>query len=342
MIITSTPFRISFFGGGTDYPVWFRDHGGAVLSASINRYCYLSVRFYPPFFDNAYRIVWSKTELVNEIEEIQHPVVREAIRFIGIKGGLEIHHDGDLPARTGIGSSSAFAVGILHALRILKGNQVSKERLAKDAIHLEQEMLKEHVGIQDQIITAYGGLNLIEFDCNGAFTVRPLPISSLRKKTFEDHLMLVYTGISRTASHLAKEQIALIPTKPAVLHRMRELVNEAADLLVSERDISEFGHLLHEGWELKRNITNRISTPLIDDLYTSARAAGAIGGKLLGAGGGGFMLLLVPPEKRQSVLDAVKNFLIVPFEIESQGSHVVLYEPDRYSQLAHVTRRFTR
>ncbi len=342
MIITSTPYRISFFGGGTDYPVWFREHGGAVLATSINRYCHLSCRFYPPFFENNYRIVWSQIELVKEVEEIQHPAVREAIRYLDIREGLEIHHDGDLPARAGLGSSSAFAVGMLHVLHALKGNLVSKAQLANEAIHLEQNLLKEDVGIQDQITTSFGGLNLVEIDPNGTFNVRPLPISPLRKKELEDHLMLVYTGVARTASDVAKKQISLIPSKGPVLRRMQELVYEAAKILTNGTCIADFGNLLHENWELKRSITPEIATPLVDDLYARARAAGAIGGKLLGAGGGGFILLVVAPDRRQCVLDALREFLVVPFEIEFNGTHIVLYEPERYSQLARRTRKFVR
>jgi D-glycero-alpha-D-manno-heptose-7-phosphate kinase len=342
MIITSTPFRISFFGGGTDYPVWFRDHGGAVLAASIDRYCHLSCRFYPPFFEHKHRIVWSRIELVRETDEIKHPAVREAIRHLGIEEGLEIHHDGDLPARAGLGSSSAFAVGILHALYALKGVLVSKLQLASEAIHLEQNLLHEDVGVQDQITTAFGGLNLIEIDQSGKFEVRPLPISAARKRALEEHLLLVFTGISRTASNVAKQQIAAIPTQTAALQRMQRLVYEAADILVNGRDIADFGALLHENWLLKRSLSPAISTPVVDELYETARRAGAIGGKLLGAGGGGFVLLCVRPQERQRVLDLLQNFLMVPFEIESSGTHIVMYEPDRYSQLARKRRDFIR
>ncbi len=258
MIITSTPYRISFFGGGTDYPVWFREHGGAVLATSINRYCHLSCRFYPPFFENNYRIVWSKIELVQEIADIQHPAVREAIRFLGIREGLEIHHDGDLPARAGLGSGSAFAVGILHALYALKGTMVSKQQLAEDAIHLEQNLLKEDVGIQDQIATAFGGLNLITFGSGGTFHVQPVPITPMRKRELESHFLLVYTGVTRTASDVAKKQILSIPSKASVLNEMQKLVFEAADQLTGSGDIGEFGRLLHETWQLKRSITSGI------------------------------------------------------------------------------------
>lgn len=340
MIITSTPYRISFFGGGTDYPVWFRDHGGAVLATSINRYCRISCRFYPPFFEYNYRIVWSRIELVHDVAQIEHPAVREAIRLLEVSEGLEIHHDGDLPARAGLGSSSAFAVGVLHALHALKGNLVPKRDLAQQAIQLERDVLRENVGIQDQITTAVGGLNFIEIYANGTFDVRPIPLSPLRKRELEDHLMLVYTGISRAASDIAGRQIASIPHKTDVLKRMQALAGEAAMVLANGADISDFGRLLHENWELKRSITPEVSTPLVDDVYARARAAGALGGKLLGAGGGGFILLFVAPERRQSVLDALKEFLVVPFELETKGTHIVLHEPERYSQLVRVSRNF--
>jgi D-glycero-alpha-D-manno-heptose-7-phosphate kinase len=342
MIITSTPYRISFFGGGTDYPVFFKHHAGAVLAASINRYCYISCRFYPPFFEHRHRIVWSRIELVQDTADIQHPAVREAIRYLNIREGLEIHHDGDLPARTGLGSSSAFAVGMLHALYALKGELVSKRKLAMEAIHLEQSILNETVGIQDQITTAHGGFNLIEIDRNGGFQVRPIPLSAARKQALQEHLLLIYTGVARTASQVAEKQIASIPDKTSVLERMKALVYEATSILTGSGDIGEFGKLLHETWELKRSISPEVSTPLIDDLYTRARKAGATGGKLLGAGGGGFVLLFVEPQKRQSVLDALKDFLMVPFEFESNGTHIVLYEPERYSQFARAMRGFVR
>ncbi len=342
MILTATPFRVSFFGGGTDYPVWFSEHGGAVLAASIDRYCHLSCRFYPPFFEHKHRIVWSRIELVRDTGEIAHPAVREAIRYLNVEEGLEIHHDGDLPARAGLGSSSAFAVGILNALYALKGRLASKQQLAHEAIHLEQNLLHEEVGVQDQIITAFGGLNLVEIDKTGNFEVRPLPVSAARKRALEEHLLLVYTGISRTASGIAKQQIAAIPTQTATLHRMQALVYEAAEVLVNGRDLADFGALLHENWLLKRSVTPAISTPVVDELYETARKAGAIGGKLLGAGGGGFVLLCVRPKERQRVLDVLQNFLMVPFEIESQGTHIVLYQPDRYSQLARKRRDFIR
>lgn len=340
MIITSTPYRISFFGGGTDYPVWFREHGGAILATSINRYCYLSCRFYPPFFDHKHRIVWSEIETPNEVDEIKHPVVRAAIGYVGFQEGLEIHHNGDLPARSGLGSSSSFAVGLLHAFYAMKGQMVSKAQLAKDAIHLEQVLLKENVGIQDQILAAHGGLNKISIDTSGGFRVDPLPISQQRREDLESHLMLFYTGISRFSSDVAAQQIKAIPTKSDTLQEMGNMVSEAADILINGSDIKDFGRLLHESWLLKRSITESISTPLIDELYQKARAAGAIGGKLLGAGGGGFVLLMVPPESRQAVLDALDGFLVVPFQMENEGSRVIVYQPEHYSNQAFTDRKF--
>ena len=342
MIISATPYRISFFGGGTDYPVWFQEHGGAVLATTINKYCYITCRTLPPFFEYRHRIVWSQVELVNKVDEIVHPAVREAIRYMNVQQGLEIHHDGDLPARSGLGSSSSFSVGILHALRALDGKMTSKSELAQLAIHLEQHLLKEDVGIQDQIMTAYGGLNVVEFDPDSEFRVNPIPIDPLRKELFQHHLMLIYTGISRTASEVAKSQIESIPRKKEVMRDILDMVPEATKILAGTGDISEFGRLLHEAWLLKKSITERISTSLVDDMYERARNAGALGGKLLGAGGGGFIVFFVEPGLHQSVLEALEEFLLVPFELENSGSHIALYEPKHFSKYALANRHFTR
>ncbi len=342
MIISATPYRISFFGGGTDYPVWFQEHGGAVLATTINKYCYITCRTLPPFFEYRHRIVWSQVEHVNEVDDIVHPAVREAIRYMNVQQGLEIHHDGDLPARSGLGSSSSFSVGILHALRALDGKMTSKSELAQLAIHLEQHLLKEDVGIQDQIMTAYGGLNVVEFDPDSEFRVNPIPIDPLRKELFQHHLMLIYTGISRTASEVAKSQIESIPRKKEVMRDILDMVPEATAILAGTGDISEFGRLLHEAWLLKKSITERISTSLVDDMYERARKAGALGGKLLGAGGGGFIVFFVEPGLHQSVLEALEDFLLVPFELENSGSHIALYEPKHFSKYALANRHFTR
>ena len=342
MIISATPYRISFFGGGTDYPVWFQEHGGAVLATTINKYCYITCRTLPPFIEYRHRIVWSRVEHVNEVDDIVHPAVREAIRYMNVQQGLEIHHDGDLPARSGLGSSSSFSVGILHALRALDGKMTSKSELAQLAIHLEQHLLKEDVGIQDQIMTAYGGLNVVEFDPDSEFRVNPIPIDPLRKELFQHHLMLIYTGISRTASEVAKSQIESIPRKKEVMRDILDMVPEATKILAGTGDISEFGRLLHEAWLLKKSITERISTSLVDDMYERARNAGALGGKLLGAGGGGFIVFFVEPGLHQSVLEALEDFLLVPFELENSGSHIALYEPKHFSKYALANRHFTR
>ena len=326
MIISRTPFRISFFGGGTDYPVWFREHGGAVLATTINKYCYINLRYLPPFFEHKSRIVWSRIESVMSVDEIQHPAVREALRFMEISQGIELHHDGDLPARTGLGSSSAFTVGLLNALYGLTGRMPSKLQLAREAIHIEQERLKEHVGSQDQVIAAFGGLNRIQFSKDGGFDVTPLILSELRAAQLQDHLMLFFTGFSRNASDIAADQIKATARKSAQLKRMREMVDEAIALLQGSDDLAAFGRLLDESWQLKRGLTEKISTARIDEMYETAQRAGAIGGKLLGAGGGGFLLLFARPEEQERVKEALEGLLHVPFRFETGGSRIIFYE----------------
>ncbi len=330
MIISRTPFRISFFGGGTDYPVWYRQHGGAVLGTTIQRYCYITCRWLPPFFNHSSRIVWSKIELVNDRDQIEHPSVRECLRFLEIEQGIEIHHDGDLPARTGLGSSSAFTVGLLHALYGLKGVMPSKMKLAEDAIRVEQERLRENVGSQDQMAAAFGGFNRVDFNRDGSIQVSPVLADPMRLRLLQDHLMLVYTGVSRTASDIAVEQIKATDSKQAELSAMQRMVDEAIGILQSTGSILPFGDLLHEGWKLKRSLTQRISNPDIDDLYKNARRAGAIGGKLLGAGGGGFLLLFVRPEDQEAVRESLNGNLQVPVEFENNGSRIIFYDSDGY------------
>jgi len=328
MIISRTPFRISFFGGGTDYPVWFKENGGAVLSTTIDKYCYINCRYLPPFFEHRSRIVWSRIETVVDVSEIQHPIVRETLRYMGIDEGVEIHHDGDLPARAGLGSSSSFTVGLLHGLRALKGVMPSKRQLALDAIEVEQNRLKENVGSQDQVSAAFGGFNRIDFTADGDFRVQPVVLPADRRATLRQSLMLFFTGVSRTASEVAGEQIKATPKNAPELSAMYQLVEEAMSVLCNDAPLSEFGRLLHEGWELKRGLTDRISTPRVDQIYEAARRAGALGGKLLGAGGGGFMLFFVPPENQARVKDALRDLLYVPFDLESSGSQIIFYEPD--------------
>lgn len=331
MIISRTPFRISFFGGGTDYPVWYQENGGAVLGTTIDKYCYITCRYLPPFFEYKHRIVYSQVELTESIDEIRHPAVRETLRFMGINEGLEIHHDGDLPARTGLGSSSSFTVGLLHALYALKGVMPSKIQLAKEAINIEQNILKENVGCQDQVLTAYGGLSRIDFSKDHSIDISPIAIKPQRMESLQNHLMLFFTGFSRTASEIAGEQIRQTPNKKQELTEMRILVDEAIKVLSGDNDLLDFGKLLHENWQLKRSLTDKISTPYTDFLYDTAIENGATGGKLLGAGGGGFVLLFVKPELQSQVSQALSGVLQVPFRFESAGSQIIVTEPDLYS-----------
>ena len=326
MIISRTPFRVSFFGGGTDYPVWFQEHGGAVLATTIDKYCYITCRYLPPFFEHKSRIVYSKIESVAANDQIEHPAVRGVLQHLKIEEGLEIHHDGDLPARTGLGSSSSFTVGLLHALYGLNGRMPTKMQLANDAIHVEQEVLKESVGSQDQIIAAFGGFNRIDFPSDHRFQVSPVMIDGERRARLQDHLMLFFTGFARTASEIASEQIQATPKKTQELRLMQQMVDEAIRILRESEDLTAFGRLLHEGWQVKRSLTRRISTPQIDALYEAACAAGAIGGKLLGAGGGGFLLLFVRPEEQDRVKEALRGVLHVPFRFETGGSRIIFYE----------------
>lgn len=326
MIISRTPFRISFFGGGTDYPVHYKKYGGAVLASSINKYCYINCRYLPPFFKHKHHIVYSKIELTKNISEIQHPSVRETLRYMDVKKGVEIHHDGDLPARAGLGTSSSFTVGLLNALYALKGKMVTKRQLALDAIHIEQNLIKENVGSQDQITAAFGGFNKIEFDCDEEFRVQPITLTEGKYKLLQDHMMLFFTGFSRTASDIAKEQIKKTPDRKKELTRMREMVDEGVDILNGNNlDLLDFGKLLHENWMIKRRLTSKITTPAVDKIYNDAISAGALGGKLLGAGGGGFILFFVEPERQQSVMKKMKNLLYVPFKFEKLGNQVIYY-----------------
>lgn len=331
MIITRTPFRISFFGGGTDYPAYYREKSGSVLATSINRYCYISVKRLPPFFDHKHRIVWSKIEMVNDLDEIIHPSVRECLRYMNIQDGLEIHHDGDLPARAGLGSSSSFTVGLLNALYAYKGMMVRKVDLAEAAIHVEQEMIKEHVGSQDQTMAAFGGFNIIRFNEGSAdrhIQVTPVCLNRERFNRLQDNLMLFFTGLVRTASQIAKKQIEETPNKMKELAEMHSMVDEATEILAHGSDLDDLGRLLHENWLLKKSLTAKISTSIIDEIYEKARRSGAIGGKLLGAGGGGFILFYVRPEHQKQLKKAL-NLLHVPFNFEFDGSSVIFYEPGR-------------
>jgi D-glycero-alpha-D-manno-heptose-7-phosphate kinase len=327
MIISKTPFRISFFGGGTDYPAWYREHGGIVLGATIDKYCYVSCRFLPPFFDHRIRVVYSAIELCANIEQIRHPSVRESLRFLQITSGVEIHHEADLPARSGTGSSSAFTVGLLNALYAMQGRMISRRELTLNAIHVEQNMIREHVGSQDQALTAHGGLNYIQFHPNDEMTLTPVTLSASRLEEFQSHLMLFFTGLSRTASQVAEKIIGEMPNKTAAYKTMQAMVPEALSILTGRQDLKDFGKLLHENWLLKRSLSDAISNVEIDDLYEKAMRAGALGGKILGAGGGGFLLLWVRPEDQDQVRRSLSHVLHVPFKFEFQGSNIAVYDP---------------
>lgn len=334
MIISRTPYRISFFGGGTDYPGWYLKHGGAVLATAIDKYCYITCRYLPPFFEHRNRIVYSKIESVSSIDEIQHPSVRETLRFLNVERGIEIHHDGDLPARSGMGSSSSFTVGLLNALYALKGIMPSKHQLLTESLHIEQNMIKETVGSQDQTLAAYGGFNHVSFMQNGDVAVRPVIMSAEAIHHFNDHLMLFYTGIKRTAADVADSYVLNIDDKKRQLRIMKDLVEEALSILGKGGDFHEFGTLLHEAWQAKRSLSSRVSNIQVDDMYEAALRAGALGGKITGAGGGGFMLLFVPPQHQKKVREALKTQIHVPFRIDNTGSQIVYFQHEEdYSKL---------
>jgi D-glycero-alpha-D-manno-heptose-7-phosphate kinase len=339
MIISRTPYRISFFGGGTDYHTWYQAHGGAVLSTTINHYCYLTCRYLPPFFKEKSRIVWSQIEKVMDNAEIEHPAVRAVLDYVANDdNGVEISHSGDLPARAGLGSSSAFTVGLLNAMNALQGRMSNKRELACEAVHVEREVLKENVGVQDQIATAYGGFNRITILQNGDFAVEPVILPAARLEELQSHFLLFFTGVSRTASDVAKEQVKVIATKQQELKAMRALVDEATNVVLHGANLLDFGRLLHESWQLKRSLSSHISPAFVDDIYVKARKVGALGGKLLGAGGGGFMLFFAPPSQHESIRRALSNLLWVPFQFETGGSSIIFYDPASYS-LDTFTRR---
>jgi D-glycero-alpha-D-manno-heptose-7-phosphate kinase len=334
MVITSTPLRISFFGGGTDYPVWYREHGGAVLSTTIDKSCFITCRWLPPFFEYHSRISYTKVENVSTNTVIQHPSVRGCLQYLGINEGVEIHHIADLPARAGLGTSSAFTVGLLHGLYALRNQMRDKHSLAMEAIKVEQEILEETVGAQDQVSAAYGGFNRINFGTDGSVDVNRVLTSGDRLTELEGNLALYFTGFSRIASEIAQEQLRQTPNKTRELEAMHGLVDEAEAIVTNpNRPIGDFGRLLHESWSIKRTLTKRITNAAIDEIYEAGLGAGALGGKLLGAGGGGFMLFFVPPERRDALRTRLKNLLCIPFKFSTRGSHVVVYEPEeQYDQ----------
>jgi len=328
VIISRTPFRISFFGGGTDYPAWYRQHGGSVVATTIDKYCYLTCRFLPPFFEHRIRVVYSKIENCHDVSEIQHPAVRETLRYLGLERGVEIHHDGDLPARSGMGSSSAFTVGLLHALHGLLGRMPNKRQLAAEAIVVEQERLRETVGSQDQVLAAYGGFNHIHFPVDGEAVVRPVTVGRERLAALNDHLMLCYSGTARTASDVAETYVHDLDRRRRQLRLMAEMVDEALEILSGGGDLTPFGKLLDEAWQAKRSLSPSVSNPDVEAIYAEATAAGAIGGKLIGAGGGGFMLLFVPPERQRALRERLRRLLFVPFRFESSGSQIIFLDAE--------------
>lgn len=333
MIISRTPFRISFFGGGTDYPTWIQEHGGAVIGTTINHFCYISCRYLPPFFDHKYRVCYSKIENANIIEQIEHPAVNGVLSYLKFHDrGLEIHHDADLPARAGLGSSSAFVVGLCNALLALRGRSISKGELTQLAIHIEQNIVNETVGCQDQTLTAHGGLNCAYFFPNGNISVRPVIASEKRVVMFQNHLLLFFTGFSRYAHEIAKSKVANFQMRKNELHRMSAMVGEALDILQNEnRDLLALGELLHETWQLKKSLSDKVSSSQIDEIYEKALEAGAMGGKLLGAGGGGFMLFFVPPSNQEAVKQALSSLLHIPFRFENSGSSIIVHQPTGFS-----------
>jgi D-glycero-alpha-D-manno-heptose-7-phosphate kinase len=329
MIVTRAPFRISFFGGGTDFQPWYKENGGAVLATTIDKYCYINIRHLPPFFDHKHRIVYSKIESVLKNSEIQHPSVRAVFDWAKVKEGIELHHDGDLPARSGLGSSSSFTVALIQALAALNGAMKTKEQLAAEAIHVEQDIIKEHVGSQDQISAAFGGFNRIDFHKDMSFSVNPVVLPRARLKELQSHLMLFFTGFTRFASDIEKTKIANLGDRVVELSAIRKMVDDAIEIL-QDRSLSirEFGRLLHEGWLYKRSLSDKVSNPEIDTIYDTAINAGADGGKILGAGGGGFLLVFAQPEVQDAVRHSLNQLIHVPFDFETSGSRVMLYQPE--------------
>jgi len=323
MIISKTPYRISFFGGGTDYPSWFKENTGKILSTSINKYVYLSLRDLGPYFDYKHRIIWSKVENVNNAKFIKHNVVREMLEYFKIKNGVEIHYQGDLPARSGMGSSSSFVVGLMNAFLIKKKMKLSKMDLAKKSIMFEHKILEEIVGIQDQISASFGGFNKIDIKRNGTFGVKKIKINKNVNK-LDKNLILLFTGIHRTANEIAGQYVSKL-NKDKIIE-MKEInfqVEEAEQLLIKNK-LDDFGRLLNEGWKLKRSLSKIISNKKIDNLYEFSMNNGALGGKLLGAGGGGFMLLYVPYHKQKKFFKKIKHVINVPFNFSEENSQIIL------------------
>ncbi len=329
MVITQTPFRMSFFGGGTDFPGFYNEHGGAVISTTFDKYCYVNVRHLPPFFDYSTELSYSKIERVKSLDEINHPSIRECMKYLDMRD-IRLTYEADLPAKTGLGTSSSFAVGMLSAFYSLKGKYKSKRQLADDAIYLERVLCNEAGGVQDQIAVAFGGFNRIDFSSEG-YKVTPIVISNERKEMLNDNLMMFFTGFSRFSADIQTSTQAVLKDKTAQLLEMYSLVDTAQSILTDKNsDLSDFGRLLDHTWRLKRGITTKISTNSLDEIYQKAMNAGALGGKLLGAGGGGFFVFYVEPEKRESVMKALDNLLYIPFKFENAGTRVIYFDAEDY------------
>lgn len=330
MIITRTPFRMSFFGGGTDMEEYFKENGGAVLSTTIDKYCYVNVRHLPPFFDYTTEIAYSKTERVKKISDIEHPAVRNAMQQLNMQQ-IRLTYEADLPARSGLGTSSSFAVGMLNAFYALKGKYVSKKRLADEAIYLERILCNESGGWQDQIAASFGGFNRINFSSNG-YEVLPIIISPERKEQLNKNLLMFFTGFTRFSSDIQKINNKIDKKrKEENLKKMYELVDEAETILIDKnRDLDDFGRLLDYSWKLKKQTGKAISTSNIDILYERGIKAGALGGKLLGAGGGGFLLFYVQPENQDKLKEELKELLYIPFQFENEGTRILYYSPESY------------
>jgi D-glycero-alpha-D-manno-heptose-7-phosphate kinase len=336
MIITQTPFRISFFGGGTDFPEFYREHGGSVISTTFDKYCYVNVRHLPPFFEYSTELSYSVIERVNGADEIRHPAVRAAMKFLDIHE-IRLTYEADLPARTGLGTSSSFAVGMLSAFYALKGKYADKRTLADEAIHLERELCGESGGVQDQIAASFGGFNRISFNADG-YSVNPVIISPERKQLLNGNLMLFFTGFSRNSYSIQKETQKNLKRNAQDLLEMSCLVEDAERILTSKCDLNDFGRLLDHTWKLKRGINQEISNDFIDTVYAKAMGAGALGGKLLGAGGGGFLLFYVEKDRQPLVKKELADLLFVPFEFENGGTRVLYYAPETYSPREELSR----
>lgn len=329
MIISRTPFRISFFGGGTDYPEWYSEQGGEVLATTVDKYCYLTCRYLPPFFEHRIRVVYSKIENCHTVDEIEHPAVREVLRYMQVDRGVEIHHDGDLPARSGMGTSSSFTVGLLHAMYALSGRMPTKQQLAMESIHIEHDKMRETVGSQDQMLAAHGGFNHVTFHKDAEPSIRPVTLATERMQELNDHLMLFYTSIVRTGSDIADSYVQDMASRQSQLRSMAGMVDEGISILNSGQDIARFGELLHEAWQVKRAMSDLVSNSDVDEFYQQARSAGAMGGKLLGAGGGGFMLLFAPPSRQKNLREHLKGYIHVPFRFESSGSQIIFFDREQ-------------